>query len=78
MSDEWLEQILEKFNPSDYEEYHQSDHSYGQPKYDRWDREYMDYMKERRLQDIKIKIGRRKKSASSRLRQRQLKARRPR
>lgn len=77
MSDEWLDQILEKFNSSDYEEYHQKDHSYGQPEYDRWDLEYKNWAREQNLRDIQRNTGRRKKDAAARRAQRQSRARRP-
>jgi hypothetical protein len=45
MSDEWLEGIIEKFNPSDYEEYHKKNHQdEADDRSEQRDKEYLDYL----------------------------------
>lgn len=45
MSEEWLEEIIEKFNPSDYEEYHRKNHQdEADDRSHQRDQEYLDYL----------------------------------
>ena len=75
MSEQWLEGIIEKFNPEDYKEYHQKDHMEDNSA-DQWDRENEDYQRERAQRDRQRDTGRRKRAIAATIKDRQRRARR--